>query len=193
MTAPSTRDRILAIASDLFYREGIRNVGVETICREAGVKKPTLYHHFGSKDGLVAAYLEAQDEAVFMRLTDAAEQASGQAADKVAALFDRVAASAPKRSWKGCPFLRGAAEFASDRKHPARTLAASHKRRFEAWLSDFLDQHGIAEAKPLARQLTVLLDGAVTHAFLHGDGDYARQTGEAARVLIAAASARPRR
>ena len=184
MVERSTRSRILTVAGRLFYSQGIRNVGVEMICKEAGIKKPTLYHHFGSKDGLVAAYLEDQDEAVFTGLTRAASEAKGSAADKVAVLFERVAQAAGRTAWKGCPFLRGAAEFAGDRKHPARTLAAAHKLRFEHWLADFLAEHKVANTKPLARQLTVLLDGAVTHVFLHGDGQYAREAGKAARALI---------
>ncbi len=186
MVETSTRSRILAAAGELFYSEGIRNVGIEMICKQAGIKKPTLYHHFGSKDGLIAAYLEDQDEKVFAGLTGAAEQAGGSAADKAAAMFERVAASAPRASWKGCPFLRGAAEFAGDRGHPARRLASAHKRRFERWLADFLADHDVSDPSPLARQLTVLLDGAVSHAFLHGDADYAREAGKAARTLIEA-------
>lgn len=186
MIEKSTRHRILSVAGELFYGQGIRNVGIELICKEAGIKKPTLYHHFGSKDGLIAAYLEDQDEKVLAGLTRTAEQAGGSVADKVAAIFERVAQAAPRASWKGCPFLRGAAEFAGDRDHPARKLASAHKHRFERWLADFLADHDVSDPLPLARQLTVLLDGAVSHVFLHGDKDYALEAGRAARTLIEA-------
>src|SRR5436305_10867155 len=53
------RDRILAAASELFYRHGIRAVGVEAIAEAAGTNKMTLYRHFSSKDELVAEYLRA--------------------------------------------------------------------------------------------------------------------------------------
>ncbi len=184
MVETSTRERILAVAGELFYRDGIRAVGIETVCREAGIKKPTLYHYFGSKDGLIAAYLKDQDEKVLAGLTEPALRADGPAADRVAAIFENVARAARREAWKGCPFLRGAAEFAGERDHAARQLASGHKRRFERWLADFLDEHGVIDPKPLARQLTVLLDGAVTHAFLHGKGAYAREAGNAARALI---------
>src|ERR1700751_1795318 len=57
------RARILAAAADLFYRHGIRAVGVEAIADAAGTNKMTLYCHFDSKDELVAEYLRqaAQD------------------------------------------------------------------------------------------------------------------------------------
>ncbi len=57
----SARQRVLEVASDLFYREGIRAVGVDTIAEQAGVAKTTLYRHFPTKDDLIAAYLEEQD------------------------------------------------------------------------------------------------------------------------------------
>src|SRR5215510_7527025 len=58
-TPPPPRDRILAAARDLFYRHGIRAVGVEAIAEAAATNKMTLYRHFGSKDELIAAYLTA--------------------------------------------------------------------------------------------------------------------------------------
>src|SRR5213593_1850738 len=51
------RQRILAAAAALFYRHGIRAVGVEAIAEAAGTNKMTLYRHFDSKDELVAEYL----------------------------------------------------------------------------------------------------------------------------------------
>src|SRR4249920_592551 len=51
------RSRILAVAGELFYRNGIRAVGVDAIAEAAGTNKMTLYRHFSSKDELVAEYL----------------------------------------------------------------------------------------------------------------------------------------
>lgn len=184
MVERSTRGRILAVAGKLFYSQGIGHVGIEMICKEAGIKKPTLYYYFGSKDGLITAYLEDQDGRVLTALKSAAEQAGGSVADRVAAIFGSVAKAAPVATWKGCPFLRGAAEFAGDRDHPARRIASAHKLGFERWLAEFLADHDVQDPSPLARQLTVLLDGAVSHAFLHGNGDYAVEAGNAARTLI---------
>src|ERR1041384_8401598 len=53
------RERIRAASGDLFYRLGIRAVGVEAIAEAAGTNKMTLYRHFTSKDELVAEYLRA--------------------------------------------------------------------------------------------------------------------------------------
>src|SRR6266516_4360877 len=56
----SPAERILAAADKLFYAQGIRAVGVDTVAAEAGVSKRTLYHHYPSKDALIAAYLTAR-------------------------------------------------------------------------------------------------------------------------------------
>jgi AcrR family transcriptional regulator len=55
---PRAADRILDVARDLFYREGIRAIGVDEIVRRAGVTKPSLYRSFSSKDELAASYLK---------------------------------------------------------------------------------------------------------------------------------------
>src|ERR1700743_2799942 len=58
LAKPSMKDRILETADRLFYLQGIRAIGVDTIAAEIGISKRTLYNHFPSKDALIAAYLE---------------------------------------------------------------------------------------------------------------------------------------
>src|SRR5919106_2817921 len=72
-------DRILRAASEMFYREGIRAVGVDAIAAEADVTKKTLYEKFGSKDRLVAAYLRARDERWRSWLVGVVERRGGAA------------------------------------------------------------------------------------------------------------------
>jgi AcrR family transcriptional regulator len=60
--ASSARERLLAAADELFYEEGIHTVGIDRIIEQAGVAKATLYSLFGSKDGLIRAYLQARLE-----------------------------------------------------------------------------------------------------------------------------------
>src|ERR1700731_2290973 len=59
----SPRERILSVASELFYRHGIRAIGVEAIAEAAKTNKMTLYRHFPSKDELVAEYLRQSAKA----------------------------------------------------------------------------------------------------------------------------------
>lgn len=52
------REKILRCALELFYHKGYDAVGIQEICQSAGITKPTLYHYFGSKYGLLEVLLE---------------------------------------------------------------------------------------------------------------------------------------
>ncbi len=186
MAAQSTRDRILTVAKDLFYREGIRNVGIDAIVKRAGITKPTLYYYFPSKDALVVAYLELREAAILASLKKTMDAAGDDVVDKIGAVFASVARETPNPRWKGCPLVRSAAEFAGDPQHMVRKLASTHKKRVEEWFEAAVREAGLTDAPLKARQLTVLLDGAITHAFVHGDPDYALAAGAAVRAILKA-------
>src|SRR5882762_7312955 len=90
----SARQRILETATDLFYREGIRAVGIDTIIARSGVAKMSLYRNFASKDDLVVAFLEHRN-AIYWAWWDEVMAAQPddprrQVADLFAALARRV-------------------------------------------------------------------------------------------------------
>jgi AcrR family transcriptional regulator len=189
--AATTRERIIAAASKLFYGDGIRGVSVDAVAAKAGVTKRTLYYHFKSKDDLVAAYLGARDQpnlALFRRWFDATE---GGLPDKVQGIFRQLAASARHPKWKGCGFLRTSAELANLPGHPAIRIGIAHKNKFEDWLRASFEASGIDNAAQLARQIVVLLDGSFAVVLLHRDPSYMETAGEAAFSLVAAALPAP--
>lgn len=183
-TADETRKKILNAASKLFYENGIRSVGVDLVAETAGVTKRTLYYHFKSKDELIAAYLEARNEPVLAGLKSAIESANGSPADRVAALFDMLAAESRAPTWRGCPFARMAAELPAEQTHPARQIASDHKHAFETWLTGWFRAQGVGRSSMLAQQIIVLVDGAITQMLIHDDPGYAKASGVAARSLI---------
>jgi hypothetical protein len=71
--------------------------------------------------------------------------------------------------------------------HPALKAGAAHKRRVEDWLADTFEAEGVAEARKLARQVVLLLDGAFAVVLMHRDPSYMETAGEAAAALVAAA------
>lgn len=182
-----TRERIVAAANRLFYRDGIRGVSVDAVAAEAGVTKRTLYYHFASKDDLVAAYLAGRDQpnlALFKRWFD---EAGGDLPSKVQAIFDHLARAARHPKWKGCGFLRTSAELANLPGHPAIRIGAAHKKKFEHWMAQTFTDAGIASASQLARQILLLLDGSFAVVLLHRDASYMETAGEAAASLVAMA------
>ncbi len=187
MDKPSspTRDRILDAAGKLFYAEGLRAVSMDGIAEAAGVTKRTLYYHFRSRDDLIAAWLEMRDQPNLAAFQHWFARAEGDVAERVQAIFGQLARSARRRSWKGCGFLRAAAELVDLPGHPAVIAARAHKKRVEAWLCSVLREVGDdVNSQTLARQVILLLDGAFAVVLLHRDPEYFEVAGAAAAALI---------
>lgn len=183
-----TRDRIVAAANRLFYRLGIRSVSVDAVAAEAGLTKRSLYYHFSSKDALVAAYLGHRDGPNIARYAKWYDNAEGGVADKVGAVFGGLAQAAARPDWKGCGFLRTAAELVDMPGHPALAVAAGHKKRLEHFFTERFAAAGLHHAEDLARQIAVLIDGGFATAMLHREPGYFLAAGRAAETLVTAAA-----
>lgn len=185
-----TRDRIVAAANRLFYREGIRAVSVDAVAEEAGLTKRSLYYHFRSKDDLIEAYLAYRDQPNLDAYKRWFSERDGTTAEKIAAIFENLAEMASHPKWKGCGFLRTSAELANLPGHPAIIRGAAHKKKIERWLADCLAADGVDESEALASQIILLLDGSFAVVMLHRDTCYMLAAAQAARVLVEAASRR---
>jgi AcrR family transcriptional regulator len=184
----STRDRIIAAASKLFYGDGVRSVSVDAVAEKAGVTKRTLYYHFSSKDELVAAYLDDRDLPNLILFKRWFDETEGDVGKKTQAIFDNLARSARSPKWKGCGFLRTAAELANLPGHPAVKVGMRHKKKVEAWLAEqFAADGSIREPPSLARQIVLLMNGSFALVMLHRDPAYMESAGNAARALVDAA------
>ena len=189
----ATRERIVTAAARLFYAEGIGRVSMDAVAAKAGLTKRTLYYHFTSKDDLIAATLAMRDQPsllLYERWFDAAE---GGLADKVRGIFVNLAKTARHSKWKGCGFLRTTAELAHMPGHPAIKVGAAHKKKFESWMRALFEAEGIGHGLELARQVTLLIDGAFAVTLLHRDPSYMESAGDAAASLVEAALRQRRR
>ncbi|MGX5850803.1 TetR/AcrR family transcriptional regulator [Mesorhizobium sp. PL10] len=185
-----TRKRIVDAATKLFYAEGIGRVSVDAVAEKAGLTKRTLYYHFKSKDDLIAAYLDGRDQPNIRQMAGWFEAADGDVERKVEAIFTNLAQVAKNPKWKGCGFLRTAAELASMPGHPAVKAGSRHKKNFETWLTGELSGHGVAEPQTLAREIVLLMDGAFSIMLIHRNPDYVEAAGHAAATLVRARSGR---
>lgn len=183
-TSDSTKDRILDAASKLFYAEGIRSVSVDAIAEKAQLTKRTLYYHFKTKDDLIAAYLESRDQPNLALFAKWFHEAEGPIGSKVEAIFIQLAKAAKHKKWKGCGFLRTAAELANMPGHPAIKIGSAHKKKFEAWLAGILEASDALEPALLARQIVLLMDGAFSIMPVHRDTAYIEAAGNAAVSLV---------
>ncbi len=171
-------------ANRLFYSEGIRAVSVDSIAEKAGITKKTVYYHFKSKDDLIKAYLMSRDQPNLTLFKKWFDEAEGELPDKVAAIFLNLAQSARHPKWKGCGFLRTAAELANMPGHPAMKVGAAHKKKFEAWLSDVFADHCIARPEEMARYVVLLMDGAFSTVLVHRDPNYIEAAGQVSRSIV---------
>lgn len=179
-----TRHKIVDAAVRLFYAEGIRRVSVDAVAEKAGVTKRTLYYHFKSKDDLIAAYLQSRDQPNIDAIRRWFDEADGPLPAKVEAIFTQLARSSRGPKWKGCGFLRTAAELANMPGHPAIKVGSSHKKRLESWLADEIGKSGAKNAHETARQVVLLMDGAFSMMLVHRDPEYIEAAGRAAASLV---------
>lgn len=180
----SPRDRLLAAASELFYERGVHTVGIDTIIERAGVAKASLYSSFGSKDGLVRAYLEARHQTRRARLTAEIERHQDPK-ERLLAIFDVLAATVAQPGFRGCAFANAVAESELD------SAAADVTRGVRRWLLDttveLTTALGAADPAGLARQLTLLYDGALAQSRLDPTPAAAEAARAAANALVDAA------
>jgi len=165
------RERLLSTASELFYREGIRAVGVERIFAEAPVTRSTFYRHFPSKDDLVLAYLRGVDAHIRADVQAAIETAASPA-DAVRAMGAAVADDLARPEFRGCAFLKAAAEY-SDPDDPVRQVVLDHRAWYLTTLTELFTQvFGTSPRRPdpqhAARHFVMMRDGAMNGAHLDG-------------------------
>lgn len=156
--------RMLEVASELFYEQGIHSVGVDTIAAESGVTKPILYKNFGAKDGLVVAYLMNRHRWWWHLLEAEVERADSY---RALAFFDVYAAD-HGNARRGCAFLNAAAELPDD--HPAHEIIRYHKHSICDQLEELVKEDTSPETdhRMLANHLFLLLEGAFAHRPIYG-------------------------
>lgn len=174
--APQTmKERILETADKLFYLQGIRAIGVDTIAAEIGISKRTLYNHFPSKDALIAAYLE--------RRFVAQRPSDKPPAEQILGTFDALERRFAAKDFRGCPFVNAVAELGpSDRA--VKKIAIAFKESRRVWFRERLTELGVADADALATQLVLLVDGSIAQDLVRDDPAMARAAKEAAKVLL---------
>jgi AcrR family transcriptional regulator len=186
---PRAQEHLLAAADELFYREGVRAVGVEAVVERAGVNKMSLYRQFSSKDDLVVAYLKRCDARFFERFEASVAKHPGEPAKQLLQAFEDLAARASAPDYRGCPFVNVAAEF-PDPAHPARHSVADNKTRLMARLTELAQAAGATDAAALANELALLVEGVYAASQTYGPGCGPIQAApRMAKLLIEAACA----
>jgi AcrR family transcriptional regulator len=185
MARTDVRQNLLDAAAKLFYRHGLNGVGIDAILAEARVSSRSLYQHFGSKEGLARAYLERRDTQWLQWFRQAVEAAGPSAEARLLAMFDALEEWFKRPDYRGCAFINAAGEIAES-DHALRRIAAAHKRQLFELIHDTAKGGRFDDAEELARDLFLLVEGAIVTALVLSAPAAARHAKRAAKRLIAA-------
>jgi AcrR family transcriptional regulator len=177
------RDRIFQAASDLFYRKGIKAVGVDAIAEEANTTKMSLYRHFASKDELVAAWLREHNDKFWESWEEIRAKHPHDARARLGAFFNRIGEFCSDPNSRGCAAANAAVEL-TDPAHPARRVIEEHKATIRARLTEACGEMDVRDPAALADSLFLLMEGAQTSIQSLGHAGPARAIAGAANALI---------
>ena len=185
LPAKAARERILQAVDELFYRDGVRAVGVDSVIEHAGVNKMSLYRNFASKDDLIAAYLEDRNRQYWVWWDSIMERHGPAPRRQLIGLFEELQTRTSRKGYRGCPFVNIAAEL-SDAGHPARRVVARNKRELKQRLRELAGAAGARDAAALADSLMLLMEGAYAGSQTCGSDGPTLALARTAQVLIEA-------
>jgi AcrR family transcriptional regulator len=174
--------RLIETANRLFYRDGIRAVGIDKIIAEADVAKMTLYTHFKSKDDLIVEVLKHREESVSAYFT-AAMNRNRKKGDGIDALFAALKEWVSSPSFRGCAFINAAVELA-DATHPGTKFVREQKKRFVAMLGSVVESSVGKRDDATLTGISLLIEGAIVTTQIFGDTLPIDAAHKAARKLL---------
>lgn len=184
-SGPRAATRILATARRLFYREGIRAIGVDEIVREAGTTKPSLYRAFSSKDELAAAYLRLYEADFWKRFDEAVDAHPGDPRRQIATFLTGLSERATGTGYRGCGMTNAAIEYPQP-GHPARLVGEENKRELRRRLRGMAAGMRASDPDDLGDGLLLLMEGAFVSGQIFGPGGPAAALARNAERLIEA-------
>jgi AcrR family transcriptional regulator len=161
-------------AYDLFSRQGVRAVGIDTIIAQAGVARMTFYRHFPSKDHLVLAFLDKREELWTHNWLEAEVRSRAiKSEDRLLATFDVLDGWFQREDFEGCSFIKVLLET-FEHSNPVRGATTTHLANVRAFLRGLAQDAGIANPDDFARTWQILMEGAIVAA-VSGDRLAARR------------------
>lgn len=186
-TTSDTRERILATAEQLIYQNGIHATGMDLLVRTSGVARKSIYRYFVTKDEVAEAALKARDIRWMHWFKTECDKA-GTPQDRILNMFTVLKGWFESDGFCGCAFINTAGEV-GDPDDPIRQLAKLHKQKLLDYTLELTEQLNIEQPFALAKQLLVLMEGAITMARVMGDYSAADSAKEVAQLLLKQASA----
>jgi AcrR family transcriptional regulator len=185
LNALAPRERVLKTASDLFYRFSIHSVGIDRIIAESGVAKMTFYKHFPSKANLIATYLRYKSDIWFQMLATATERTGLSPLERVLAIFDALDEPFRSPSFRGCPFVKGLAEFGPEANSPdVQATIAFYFKGLHEFVASLIEPLALSDPEKAVIQILSLIQGSIVMAQSTPDPGLVKTIRDAARVLL---------
>jgi len=182
ITDNQTRDIILDVTEKLIYKSGIAATGMDLLVKTAGVSRKSIYRYFANKEELVVAALQRRDVRWMNWYREAVDQAETPA-DRLLNLFTVLKTWFDSEGFRGCAFINTSGET-GDPQDPVRLVAKEHKQKLLDYVCELCTKYGATDPETLARQLLILIEGAITVALVMGDHSAADNAQCMARKLL---------
>lgn len=181
-TSNTTRDIILDVTEKLIYKSGIAATGMDLLVKTAGVSRKSIYRYFASKEELTVAALQRRDVRWMHWYKTAVDQAETPV-ERLLNLFTVLKSWFASEGFRGCAFINTSGET-GDPQDPVRLVAREHKQKLLDYVRELCTEHGATDPETLAKQLLILIDGAITVALVMGDHSAADNAQCMARKLL---------
>ncbi len=181
-----TREKILTTAEQLIYRNGIHATGMDLLVKTSGVARKSIYRYFATKDDVAAAALHERDER-WMHWFRTECDKGDTPQDRILNMFTALKGWFESEGFRGCAFINTAGEV-GDPDDPVRQIARLHKQKLLDYALELTSQVGIGQPSALARQLLILIEGAITLSYVMGDNSAADSARDVAQLLLEQAS-----
>jgi AcrR family transcriptional regulator len=169
-------------AYELFSKDGVSQVGIDTILAKSGCAKASLYTNFKTKVELAIAFLDRR-EAVWTRgwLESEIKRRAASPEARLLAIFDVFDGWFHKKSFEGCSFINVLLE--SKANSPVRRAAAIHLAKIRAIVSDLAEEAKLREPEKFAQAWHMLMKGSIVSAG-EGNRNAARDAKCAAQLVL---------
>lgn len=181
-TTTDTRDKILATAEQLIYQNGIHAMGMDLLVKTSGVARKSIYRYFATKDEVAAAALNARDVRWMQWFRTESDKADTPQA-RILNMFNVLKGWFESKGFHGCAFINTSGEI-GDPNDPIRLIAKLHKQKLLDYTLELTEQLNIEQPSALARQLLILMEGAITMARVMGDYSAADSARDVAQLLL---------
>jgi len=182
------RKHLVNTAQQLFYQFGLNATGIDYILAESGVAKKTLYNHFRSKEELIVATLKKRDAEFMAMLNESVSRLTNQQTCQphfkpIMALFDAIAQWVVSDNFNGCMFINASAEY-SDPDSAINAICRHHKIQVINYIEELLTESKQKNTSILAKQIAILIDGAIVNAHTCRDTNAPQHAKTVALILL---------